>query len=73
MHMWFLAASFVIVPVCLVINVWIDRRDAARKPLPFTTTRNRNVVDLAAHKASREQLEAKNVAKLHATAGKRRY
>lgn len=53
MHMWFLAASFVIVPVCLVINVWIDRRDAARKPLPFTTVRNQNVVDLAAHKASR--------------------
>ena len=73
MHMWFLAASFVIVPVCFMINVWIDRRDAARKPLPFTTTRNKNVVDLAAHKASREQQELTNVAKFTASAGKRRY
>lgn len=53
--MWFLAASFVIVPVCLLINRRIDRRDAARKPLPFKSTRNQNVVDLADYKAYREQ------------------
>lgn len=49
MHMWFLAASFVIVPVCLMLNVWIDRRDAARKSPPFVTSRNKTVVHLATH------------------------
>lgn len=71
MHMWFLAASFVVVPVCLLINAWIDRRDAARKPLPFTTTRNRNVVDLAAHKASLEQSRCNDTPKVAVFAGRR--
>lgn len=54
MHVWFLAASFVVVPACLLINRWIDRRDAARKPLPFASVRNQNIVDLADHRAYRE-------------------
>lgn len=72
MHMWFLAASFVIVPVCLMLNVWIDRRDAARKPVPFKSSRNQNVVDLAAHKASREQVTASDSTKIAAFTGQRR-
>lgn len=59
MHLWFLAGSIVVVPLCLYVNAMLDRREAARRKPVFASDRARpQVVFMSSRTEITDETEA---------------